>query len=360
MNIPTPFLVFLGDAQDYKQAKVAAGVVEWRPELCVGQYQLIECGVDFKLPTMTPKAAAAAGAKTFLIGISPYTTSLPESYRSIIIEAMECGLNIASPLHDKLDEELELMASVHGVEIFNFRHRSVDYPKGNGEPRTGLRLLTVGTDCACGKKFTALTLDRSYKAAGGKSTFRATGQTGFLISQSGINNDTIQADFLSGAAEWLTPENDADHWDIVEGQGALSHPSFGAGSLSLIYGTQPDYVVLCTEPGRMNQRGVKRSPLSILEEVDLVLRMGRRTNPNIRLAGVSLFTRDATLQDIENAILTVRSQYATLPIFDPAVAHSKGVDRTTLLRSAAGLTQLIDTMQLRAMSSYCTDGVSCE
>ena len=319
MEIPTPYLVFLGDAKDFKQAKTAFGLAEWRPELCVGQIKMEGCEVDLGLPDMTIEQAVAAGAKTFLIGISPFSTTLPENYRPMIHLAMQSGMNVASPLHERLDENLELLAEVSGVQIFNFRHRSIDYPKGNGLKRQGLRLLTVGTDCACGKKFTALSIERALKARNLKATFRATGQTGFLISQSGINNDTIEADFLSGAAEWLSPENDVDHWDVIEGQGALSHPSFGGGSLSLIYGSQPDEIVMCTEPGREFQRGVLRPPIHIRDEIENVLTFARRTNPNARLGAISLFTQYLSEKERVNAFneLSFIAVHYNCAVFDP-------------------------------------------
>ena len=306
MNIPTPYLVFLGDAKDFKQAKTAFGISEWRPDLCVGQQKLPECEVDLGLTDMTSGEAYAAGAKTFLIGISPFTTELPKNYLGAVMDAMAAGLCVANPDY----------AKVCGVQIYNFRHRPIKYPKGTGEKRTGLRLLTVGTDCCCGKKFTAVSISRALTKLYVLNTFRSTGQTGFLISQSGINNDTIEADFLSGAAEWLTPNNIGEHWDIVEGQGALSHPSFGAGSLSLLYGTQPDVIVMCHEPGRLLHRGVNMLLPSLKEEIDYVERVARRTNPKAKVKAISLFTKyveDKT--HIDKAIDTANE--LGLCVFDP-------------------------------------------
>ncbi len=316
MNIPTPYLIFLGDAKDYKQAKTAFGLKEWRPELCVGQMRLEGCEVDLELPELDHNAAILLGAKTFLIGISPFSTTLPESYCSAVLEAIHHGMDIANPLHGELPESIKHAAKIKGVRIHNFRHREETYPKGTGEKRTGLRLLTVGTDCACGKKFTALSIARALTQRGVENTFRSTGQTGFLISQSGINNDTIQADFLSGAAEWLTPANNAWHIDVVEGQGALSHPSFGAGSLSLIYGTQPDFIVICHEPGRQTQRGVKYSVPHLAQEAHLVETMARRTNPRAKVIGVSLFTKHASMEAIDRSLDIADSMH--VPTFDPS------------------------------------------
>lgn len=317
MNIPTPYLVFLGDAKDLKQAKTAFGLNEWRPELCIGQMRLPGCGVDLGLPDLDHDAAVSKGAKTFLIGISPFSTTLPESYYPAVLTAIHSGMDIANPLHGELPERIQYAAKIKGVRIHNFRHRDEVYPKGNGEKRTGLRLLTVGTDCACGKKYTALSISRALEQRAVPNTFRSTGQTGFLISQSGINNDTIQADFLSGAAEWLTPENDPWHIDIVEGQGALSHPSFGAGALSLLYGTQPDFIVMCHEPGRKTQRGVKYPLPSLPREISLVETMARFTNPSARVIGISLFTKYVENQKDITECLDV-AESLNLPTFDPS------------------------------------------
>ena len=111
-------------------------------------------------------------------------------------------------------------------------------------------MLTVGTDCAVGKKYTALALHRELESRGLPATFRATGQTGIMISGSGIPIDAAVADFISGAAEALSPDNEADHWDVIEGQGSLLHPSYAGVTLGLIHGSQPDAVVLCHDAGR--------------------------------------------------------------------------------------------------------------
>jgi uncharacterized NAD-dependent epimerase/dehydratase family protein len=318
MEIKTPYLVFLGDAQDYKQAKTAMGLIEWRPELCIGQLRLEGCKLTLGLPDLTISEARSFGAVTFVIGISPFTRDLPKHYESAVMDAINAGMNIANPLHNPLPDYIVCAAESRGVDIYNFRHRPFDYPKGTGEKRTGLRLLTVGTDCACGKKYTALTIHRELLSKSISATFRSTGQTGFLISGSGINNDTIQADFLSGAAEWLSPDNEAHHWDIVEGQGSLSHPSFGGGSLSLLHGTQPDIIVMCHEVGRLTHRGVRKQLPDIVSEIQLALLIARRNNPNVKLGAVSLFTLNSDPEEVRLFIDDL-SRKLNVPIFDPAI-----------------------------------------
>lgn len=321
-TIPKPYVIFTGDASDYKQAKIAYGLLEWKPEACVAQYvssdftgkifpDVVECS--------SFDEAIAEGAKTLLLGFSPFETELPPKYNYVIEAALHAGLNVASGLHTKLEENLYFsnMAMLHDVEIFDFRHREAEFEKGQGKSRSGKRLLTVGTDCACGKKYTALTIHKSLTDINISNTFRSTGQTGFLISESGINNDTIPADFLTGAAEWLTPPNKPQHWDIIEGQGALSHPSFCAGAMSLIWGTQPDVIIMCHDPVREHQRGVDRKIPNLKEEIDFVLDIARRVNPNCRLGGISIFGKDLSDSEAYYTIAKLNKRF-NVPVFDPA------------------------------------------
>ena len=140
---------------------------------------------------------------------------------------------------------------------------------------TGLRLLTVGTDCSVGKKYTALALEKEMRARGLAADFRATGQTGVFISGRGVAIDAVVADFISGAAEWISPAAEPDHWDVVEGQGSLFHPSFSGVTLGLLHGAQPDAFVVCHEPTRTHMRGVKHTLPSIRDVIDLTVACGR-------------------------------------------------------------------------------------
>src|SRR5262249_10280049 len=157
--------------------------------------------------------------------------------------------------------------------------------------RSGQRLLTVGTDCALGKKYTALALVAAFRKRGVDADFRATGQTGIMISGGGIPLDAVISDFAAGAAEMLTPDAAPDHWDVVEGQGSLFHPSYAGVSLALLHGTQPDVLVLCHEVGRERLAGLEEYATPDLQEaIGLNLILGRRTNQQIRCAGISLNT----------------------------------------------------------------------
>ena len=150
--------------------------------------------------------------------------------------------------------------------------------------------MTVGTDCAVGKKYTALALEREMRARGFDADFRATGQTGIFISGRGVAIDAVVADFIAGAAEWISPAASPRHWDVIEGQGTMFHPSFAGVSLGLLHGSQPDAFVVCHEPTRLTMRGVSHPPPSIEAVIDLTVRCGSLTNPGIRPVGISVNT----------------------------------------------------------------------
>ncbi len=158
-----------------------------------------------------------------------------------------------------------------------------------------MRLLTVGTDCSVGKKYTVLALEREMRARGFDADFRATGQTGVFISGRGVAIDAVVADFISGAAEWISPAAEPHHWDLVEGQGSMFHPSFAGVSLGLLHGSQPDAFVVCHEPTRRTMRGVSHPLPSIQDVIDLTVRCGSLTNPEIRPVGIAVNT--AALDD---------------------------------------------------------------
>ena len=167
-----------------------------------------------------------------------------------------------------------------------------------------------------GKKYTALALEREMRDRGMNADFRATGQTGVFISGRGISIDAVVADFISGAAEWLSPANDADHWDCVEGQGSLFRPSFAGVTLGLLHGAQPDAFVVCHEPTRTTMRNVE-APISKIEDViEQTVALGRLTNPEIRCVGIAVNT-SALDEEAAKACLAETEAEHGLPATDP-------------------------------------------
>jgi uncharacterized NAD-dependent epimerase/dehydratase family protein len=317
--IETPYLLFLGDATDQLAAKVAQGIRDWRPDNAVGQFRMEGCKADVGLTDMTLQEAKDAGAKTLVIGVANRGGVISQAWKEVLIEALGMGFDLASGLHNLLKNEGDLVAAsqVAGTTLHDVRVPNVQYPIADGKKRTGKRVLAVGTDCSVGKMYTALALDESLRETGIKSTFRATGQTGILITGSGVPLDAVIADFMAGAIEYLTPDNDPDHWDVIEGQGSLYHVSYSGVTLALIHGGQPDALILCHEPTREHMRGLPEYKLPSLEQVrDAALAMAQVANPDCKVVGVSINTQHMSAEKAKEYCAEVEQRLG-LPTVDP-------------------------------------------
>jgi D-glutamate N-acetyltransferase len=328
MKIEPPYLLFLGNATDDLAAKTASGIAHWTPEKCLGQYRLEGCTVSLGLPDLSLEDAYRQGAKTLIIGVANRGGVISEEWIAHFKKAIVIGFDIANGLHHSLSDHAELVATAktHGRKLIDVRHPDKDFPIATGKKRSGKRVLTVGTDCSVGKMYTSLTLARAMKDAGMDATFRATGQTGIFIEGNGISVDAVIADFIAGSIEDLTPDNTANHWDVIEGQGSVFHPSFAGVSLGLLHGAQPDAMILCHELGRPHMRGVPGfSPPELNECVELHEKMARLTNPNARCIAVSLNTSRLNDSEKQPALQQITEQTGLL-CFDP------NVDLTVVLK----------------------------
>ena len=318
MEIRRPYLLFLGDVPDALAAKTAFGIADWRRDWCVGQMRLPGCRADLGLPEMSPAQATAAGARTFVIGAVNPGGVLPQRWTEAIVAAIEAGLDVASGLHEPLAsvDAIREAAARKGVALHDVRHSDQRFATGKGIRRPGKRLLTVGTDASVGKKYTALAIEREMAARGYDVEFCATGQTGVLIAERGVAIDAVIADFIAGAAESLTPAAAPGHWQIVEGQGSLFHPSFAGVTLGLLHGAQPDAFVVCHEPTRNHMRNVEQPVPSIGDVIDLTVRLGRLTSPDIRPVGISINTAALDEGASRDCLAAAETHYG-LPAVDP-------------------------------------------
>jgi uncharacterized NAD-dependent epimerase/dehydratase family protein len=319
VKIPGPYLLFVGDEASSAHAKTARGLAHWRPELCVAQCRVDGRGADLGLRDLSPRAAAAEGARTMVIGVANVGGFIPDAWTDSIVGALEAGLDVASGLHTRLTELAAVRdaATRTGRNLHDVRHPRQSFPPGTGEPRPGLRLLTVGTDCSVGKMYTALAIERAMKNRGMKAEFRATGQTGILIAGEGVSVDAVVSDFVSGAAEWLSPANDDDHWDLVEGQGSLFHPAYAGVTLGLVHGSQPDALVVCHQAKRRHIQGFPRFPTpSIRECMERHVEAARLTNPEVVCVGVSIDTSSME-EDAATEFLDELEDMLDVPCVDP-------------------------------------------
>jgi uncharacterized NAD-dependent epimerase/dehydratase family protein len=319
-SVQPPYLLFLGDVTDIADSKTAAGIKQWRGELCGGQLRLPGCTVDLGLPDLTAAQAVERGIKTMIIGIANDGGYIAENWVTSIIGALEAGLDVASGLHERLDTVPAIAAAAKrtGRQLIEVRQPDNNFKPGSGRKRSGKRLLTVGTDCAVGKKYTALSIEKELRKRGVKADFRATGQTGIFISGRGVAIDSVVADFISGAAEWLSPENAPDHWDVVEGQGSLFHPSYAGVTLGLVHGTQPDAMVVCHDARRSTIMGDYNFPIPSYQAcVDTYVAAARLTNARASVVGISLNTSHIKDDREARKLLEATAKETSLPCCDP-------------------------------------------
>ncbi len=319
MQLLAPYLLFLGDAHDQLAAKTADGIARWRPSKVVGQLRLPGCQADVGVADMDLDQAVAAGARTMVIGVANRGGVFSPSWQPSLLRALDRGLDLAAGLHERLADlpEVAERARLRGRQLFDLRQPDRSFEVGTGRPRAGRRCLTVGTDCSVGKMYTALALERALQDRQIQADFRATGQTGILIAGSGVSVDAVVADFISGATEWLAPANQPDHWDLIEGQGSLFHPSFAGVSLGLLHGAQAEALVMCTEPHRPHMRGLPGQPLPDLAAcITLNEHCARLTCPAARVVGVAANT--SRLDPVAAADwLQATGQQLGLPVVDP-------------------------------------------
>lgn len=316
-----PFVVFLGDAVDATYAKTALGLVEWRGDACAGQLRLPGCRVDAGVPDLSLAEAKKAGVRSLVIGSAAVGGGMPGHWIGALREVAAAGIDIIAGLHVRLASfpGLEEAAKAGGARLVDVRVPPKILPVGTGRKRLGKRLLTVGTDCVVGKKYTALAIDREMRVRGMLSHFRATGETGIMIAGRGIPIDAVVSDFLTGAAEVLSPDNEPDHWDVIEGQGSIFHPGYLQVTVGLLVGSQPDAFVVCHDPMRQTISGWNDFPLPhITEVIEQTVQTGKLTNPHIHCVGVALNTSKVPPGDRER-VLAQYQQHSGLPCVDPLI-----------------------------------------
>ncbi|HWL66599.1 MAG TPA: DUF1611 domain-containing protein [Actinomycetota bacterium] len=207
---------------------------------------------------------------SLLIGVATPGGWMPTEWRQWVVDAIDAGLEIVNGLHQFLkdDEEFSRLAEEKGVRLWDVRDPPAGIPLFSGKVLDAPHkiVLTVGSDCAVGKKTAAIELALAGEKAGTRTEFVPTGQTGILIAGRGIAIDRVISDFTSGACEQLVLESDPDSEVlVVEGQGGLWHPAYSGVTLSLLHGTAPHVLVLCHQAGR---EAIEEPPFTKLPSLD--------------------------------------------------------------------------------------------
>lgn len=319
IELRSPYLVFIADVDDETRCKSAAGICDWQPEKVAGQLRFGGNKMDLGVPDLGLEQAVAMGVRSLIIGVASVGGALQDDWVPVINAAAKAGLDIVSGLHTPLQSNQSIVAAaqVGGGRLINVRVAPDDLPVGSALKRSGKRLLTVGTDCAVGKKYTALSITHAMRQQGMAVDFRATGQTGIMIAGGGIAIDSVVADFISGAAELVSPANTVNHWDVIEGQGSLSNPSYAGVSLGLLHGSQPDAIIVCHHATRTTISSCPQLNLpSIGDTIELNLMHAGITNPAVICLGVSVNTSGLESNEVQS-YLSGMSKEIGLPCVDP-------------------------------------------
>lgn len=327
MQIQAPYLLFIGDATDELSIKMARGVADWRPELCLGEMAVQGCSVSTGLPELSIEQAAEQGAKSFVLGFANSGGFLEEKWYPFIVKALEHGLDVVSGLHEKMADVPVLAHTANQCNrtLHDIRHPAGEFKTGTGKKRQGKRLLTVGTDCSVGKMYTSLSVEKAMIEQGMNVDFRATGQSGILIAGQGVAIDCVVSDFIAGATESLSPDNQENHWDVIEGQGSLSHPAFAGVSLGLLHGAQPDALVICHALNRHHMRGLPHTQFPSIEHtIALNVQAAQLTNPGVKVVGIAINTASVSAQEA-NLICENMAQRFSLPCIDPVRHGSSAI-----------------------------------
>jgi len=313
-----------GRSGDPHYGKTARGVIRYAPDPSVVVVDSTRPGQTLDgIPVVATVAEALAfEPTTALVGVATQGGRFPPAWRELLKTCIEAGLDIENGLHEFLvdDPELAALAQRHGVELRDLRRppTGLDVPTGENLRISAKVALTVGSDCAIGKKTVALELDLEARRRGLRSVFVPTGQTGIAIAGWGIAVDAVVSDFLAGAAERLVVEGHKRGGELllVEGQGSLSHPAYSGVTLGLVHGSAPHAFVLCHRAGATRIEGYPDHPLPSLRElVELHEAIALPLRP-ARVACIALNTAHLDEAEARNAIASAQAQTG-LPADDP-------------------------------------------
>ena len=313
-----------GNSGDSHYGKTMRGIVHYAPDPVVAILDSERAGETYReIPIVGSVEEALDYRPTVAtVGVATQGGRFPPAWRELLKASIRAGLDVESGLHEFISEDPELtaLAREHGVELRDLRKPPSDLSVPTGENlRVPAKIvLTVGSDCAIGKKTVAVELDLAARKRGLPSIFVPTGQTGIAIAGWGIAVDAVVADFLAGAAERLVVEGSRRGGELlwVEGQGSLAHPAYSGVTMGLIHGSAPHAYVLVHKAGATHVEGYPDHPLPGLKDlIELHERASLRLRP-ARVAAIALHTGSFEEEDARAEIDLVAKETG-LPTDDP-------------------------------------------
>ncbi len=263
-NSKKRFAILCHEAFNYIKNKTGNMLIRYRPDEVVavidrekiGSTSEEEVGVGGNTPVLGDfNATLHLEPDTLVIGNATQGGFITDEYKAEIINAMNAGCDVISGMHQFLndDEELKNIAAQKNVKLIDLRMPPdpPHFPTGTWQNRKVPVLLIVGTDCDTGKMTTAWEVAKRLQDRGRKVEFIGTGQTGILLSGSGVPIDAVKADFMAGEIEFLIQNTPKDtELVIIEGQGALTNQFYAGVTLGLMHGAMPDYMLMTHDPSR--------------------------------------------------------------------------------------------------------------
>ena len=319
-------LLILGEgfSHDPHYGKTMRGIISYGPDPVVAIVDSKRPGADHEgIPIVaTVEDALQYEPTVAVVGVATQGGRFPPAWRELLKASITAGLDVESGLHEFLSDDPELaeLARVHDIELRDLRRppEGLNVPTGANLEVDAKIVLTVGSDCAIGKKTVAVELAREARRRGLESVFVPTGQTGIAIAGWGIAVDAVVSDFLAGAAERLVVEGARRGGKLlfVEGQGSLVHPLYSGVTLGLMHGSAPHAFVLCHRVGTTEIEGCPGHPIPPL--ADLVELHERISLParKAKVACVAVNTADLADDDARAAIAEVGAS-TQLPTDDP-------------------------------------------
>jgi uncharacterized NAD-dependent epimerase/dehydratase family protein len=322
---PKRYLV-LAEAKsgDEHYGKTMRGIVHYAPHPVVAILDSTRAGESYEgIPIVgTVEEATPLGPTTAAVGVATQGGRFPPAWRELLKDSIRAGLDLENGLHEFIseDQELAALAAEHGVELRDLRKPPADLsvPTGENLQVPATIVLTVGSDCAIGKKTVAVELDLAARGRGLESVFVPTGQTGIWIAGWGIAIDAVVSDFLAGAAERLVVEGAARGGELlwVEGQGSLVHPAYSGVTMGLMHGAAPHAYVLVHKARTTHTEGYPDHPLPPLRDlIELHERASLPLRP-AKVVAIALHT-GALGEDEARAEIAQVHEETGLPVDDP-------------------------------------------
>jgi uncharacterized NAD-dependent epimerase/dehydratase family protein len=320
-------LLILGEgfSHDAHYGKTMRGIIRYGPDPVVAILDSKRVGASHEgIPIVgTVEDAKAFTPTVAVVGVATQGGRFPPAWRDLLKACIGAGLDVESGLHEFISEDPELveLARARGVELRDLRKppAGLNVPTGANLDVDASIVLTVGSDCAIGKKTVAVELDLEARRRGLASVFVPTGQTGIAIAGWGIAVDAVVSDFLAGAAEWLIVEGARRGGELlfVEGQGSLVHPMYSGVTLGLVHGSAPHLFVLCHSAGATEIEGCPGHPIPPLRElVDLHERIALPAR-KAKVACIALNTAGIASDEDARRVTAEVADETGLPADDP-------------------------------------------